>query len=102
MGNLKNWEARMMTADQIKKHELSRTWKDRHAKGVPVKMSILEWREFLKSAKRIEHHRPGHSLDSVVTVHISDWNDESGPEAIFCNFRYKPEWLHKPAYNTVP
>jgi len=94
MGNLKNWEARMMTSDQIKKHELSSTWKERHAKGVPVKMKWSDIDQFINKLPVVDRHAlygmSGSYLKSGYP-HATQMAD--GLKATFCNFRYKPEWM---------
>lgn len=75
------------------------TWKERHAKGVPVKMDQSEWMDecgkVMPSVSDIlpwyGYHR--HPIEGSITI-TTDYL--SGKVAgSFCNFRYKPEWLEK-------
>lgn len=73
------------------------TWKERHAKGVPVKMTREEVDKCSKPAKDGYFYcwSPSDQMPQVW-VYSSDHDDapmQTGPDARFCNFRYKPEWL---------
>lgn len=81
------------------------TWKERHAKGVPVKMDQSEWMEecgkVMPSVSDIlpwyGYHR--HPIEGSITI-TTDYL--SGKVAgSFCNFRYKPEWLEKHKKQTI-
>lgn len=74
------------------------TWKERHAKGVPVVMNTKEWRECLLKL-------PEGDLTEFCQLDISGVKYyrgapsvtfmDKGIRATFCNFRYKQEWLDK-------
>lgn len=86
--SLKEWEAmRKIHAD---------SWKERHAKGVPVKMTDKQLRESKPAEEDIQHVY-GKEGD-YPGVQCWDLNEpDYWPHlfATFCNFRYKPEWLEK-------
>lgn len=88
MGNL---------ADVIEASMRSRTWKERHAKGVPVKLSLDTQEEYNKRMQwyDLDGENDSHLIDDVspyVVVFASPFYKKSGS---FRNFRYKPEWLEK-------
>ena len=80
------------------KIKLRETWKERHAKGVPVVMNTKEWRECLLKM-------PEGDLTEFCQLDISGVKYyrgapsvtfmDKGIRATFCNFRYKPEWIEK-------
>ena len=91
-------------AQEARKAELSRTWKERHAKGVPVKMTLEEWKECVRinyRASGFDVARPSLSVESsypiVICSNFYDEDDESS--AYFCNFRYKQTWIDKKGGN---
>lgn len=80
----------------------SRTWKERHAKGVPVKMTYEEWAKCLDSrSKRISGHN-GVYREGIRVQCYPPGGDTKDYFATFCNFRYKPEWLEKKGKSVIP
>lgn len=70
------------------------TWKERHAKGVPVKMTTSDFFTCMRSSARISGlDRNIDSAGNPLVVCV-DW--QYSRIATFCNFRYKPEWLERP------
>lgn len=82
MGNL---------ADVIEASMRSRTWKERHAKGVPVKMTIEEF--YASTMTGYSYPCVRYFNDGYPDARMLDNLQNS--YARFCNFRYKPEWLEK-------
>lgn len=87
--------------DAIYKTVLSQTWKERHAKGVPVKMTFDEWSaacEMVGPTPK-DGYQHGSTGNGIPRVRVFDRAVGSGlgPRhmATFCNFRYRPEWLEK-------
>jgi len=79
------------------KSYLSRTWKERHAKGTPVAFTSLQWQFYRRPDKwHIDHHpylkwKVGDDRGTPI-IGVYDSNVR---RATFCNFRYKPEWIAK-------
>lgn len=85
--------------------ESSRTWKERHAKGVPVKLNArqaIEWNNLSHVDGPVNYFYTWDRLTDEPVIWITDDHDypgPTGPDATFCNFRYKPEWLEKKGGN---
>jgi hypothetical protein len=77
------------------------TWKERHAKGVPVKMSLSEWRTCHSKTKFPKNHHPARTEGTgEIIIWVEDWDDFDSDESVqFCNFRYKQSWLEKKGGN---
>jgi DNA primase len=92
--------------------EMSRTWKERHAKGVPAVASTTdqcrEWRALTDHSKRrktnlwhvcpYESNRQNPELSVSIPMVWAGEMDEFNDWVIvaqFCNFRYKQSWLDK-------
>jgi hypothetical protein len=72
-------------------------WKERHAKGVPVKMRWTDLDKFLAKIAGRERY-------ALYGISGNDLNKGGDPYAVvmaeglrasFCNFRYKQSWLDK-------
>lgn len=84
---------------QAYQKEMSRTWKERHAKGVPVKILSQEDHDSWYQLDTDKWYEGDHivQLDNPV-VRIYNFPMSAGlwdRVASFRNFRYKPEWLEK-------
>lgn len=79
----------------------SRTWKERHAKGVPVKKKNLDdvcaWYNLDAFEGDHQFDSDENPISAVCHIHKAVWR----VGATFCNFRYKPEWLEKKAGKNV-
>lgn len=77
-------DIRMM--EIVYQEQQSRTWKERHAKGVPVKM---DWIRFAKCCSETQ------AVNGVVRglQFGEDPIASSVSVGVFCNFRYKQSWL---------
>lgn len=80
------------------REHISATWKERHAKGVPVKVYMTESYE----NKRMywydldsENDYNLHLINFDDDPHVLGLNEDGDAVVNFCNFRYKPEWLEK-------
>lgn len=84
------WEWKMAT--QSRKAAGDPTWKERHAKGVPVKITSEEGH---KKWYALDPERNWQEGDHVVRKDNPVVEIGWPVIATFCNFRYKPEWLEK-------
>jgi hypothetical protein len=84
------------------KSYLSRTWKERHANGTPVYMSLEEWRQCILNTPKIENAHPSrHEHTGRIDIWVEDWSNDADETVKFCNFRYKPEWIEKHKKQTI-
>ena len=90
------------TIDQVAKRIYGdRTWKERHAKGVPVIMKLEEWEKCADLPGPTVQEGYYHYLQDFgiggghPEVRVLTENPNSFHIATFCNFRYKQSWLDK-------
>lgn len=100
--SLDNWLA--LRQYQLIKEEASATWKERHAKGLPVEMTFDQWYDCVDTLPSDFHPKNGFyyglrglkdAISGPQIPYISIKDRSIGTYARFCNFRYKPEWLAK-------
>jgi hypothetical protein len=83
------------------KEDLSRTWKERHAKGVPVKLYMTDvdedkrmaWYDLDTETDDNMHMIDGD--DNICVYALTGKDTDERIIATFCNFRYKQSWLDK-------
>lgn len=94
-----NFKSLLSEGEQVWKLLHCLSWKDRHAKGVPVKMYWDDLDHFLN---RLQNGDRFLSLYGMSGYEL--WKGGGNPYAkqrvdgiqvSFCNFRYKPEWMEK-------
>jgi hypothetical protein len=73
----------------------SDTWKERHAKGTPVKMTFGEWSTCVDNTDMIQNIDRYFNNGNPIANCVS-FKQGSDKVAAFCNFRYKPDWLSRP------
>jgi hypothetical protein len=87
-------------AEIMEANERSRTWKERHAKGVEmVKRShndVIKWYDLdYKNGLWTDGDHQFNDNGTPIIEVISIKNDVWRVAATFCNFRYKQSWLDK-------
>ncbi len=66
--------------------EISAFWKERHAKGTPVKMEYQQWKQIILTTPHIQNTNRRHNHNEVW---VECKGDDDVVVATFCNFRYK-------------
>lgn len=78
--------------------DLSATWKERHAKGVPVKLYMTDEDQYKRMAwydLDTENDDNMHLIDTDDNPYVFAFTAEMDVAAKFCTFHYKQSWLDK-------
>jgi hypothetical protein len=91
----------VQTWEELRVYEVSITWKERHANGTPVKMTMGEYGSYVPGKTDPSHwYGLTKYVDGEPYIECVDLNFTRLPHiATFCNFRYKQSWLEKKGGN---